>query len=1046
MMSKNRKGKWLIRKVLSILLATIMIVSATNQEILLALNEEMHSHSEEAEATLLYEANEGISELMEGIYAILTSAIDDSPFLAVFDPENGRISMFTMRGEDLGFQYVENEAAFWELVEFNREITSMTDEERFGIGGTNRNVTIIDAATSVIIEYDEDGNRTETPLIEEHMIEFSGLQIFMDEFNEFSNLQSNMEIEPLFDTGRHWVQVPFSNGMGPSGTMVGGWQQTTSFHTQVILETFSFPTVVRDIYVHFTNITGTDFRNVRMGSWQRIPHAISSPGQLYGVRVGSAWVTPGRTESVELRFNAAGHSGSTSVTVHYRGNGHTGGFPPASHTVTTPGNLILRHPDSMTRSGHAFAGWRDADTWAIHQPGQSVHFNGSGNRFFDAIWEPVQINWVTIQYQSFLHTSGNIPSSHFIAASNWVQLRDQGTLHRQGYTFGGWQNTQTWETIPSGGSMWVPNNSPSVITMQPIWHQITQLTVTVNPNGGTANGSNNLTNVTLMQSSTVNDLTIRTNPARANYTFAGWSLTQTGAILPPNTVLTNNATYFARWTQNNITVTINPNGGTANNSINPTNITLAQGSTAQDLTTRTNPTRANHIFAGWSLTQTGAIISPNTVLTNNTTYVARWTQNNITVTVNPNGGTANSSTVQTTVPLSIGSTISDLSTRTNPTRTGHTFDGWSLTQTGAILSPNTPLTNNQTYFARWTQSITITLNANGGTVNQASVSIPQGSSVLALPTPTRTDYTFAAWHTAQTGNNPVGIMNNSMTVFARWRVNLSFQFMDGVTTVQTVHGRIAGTSIGANTLPVPSLRPGFRFDGWFDQHGNRVTEETIIPNFHTPYYARWSPSQEVDLIWHSYNRNDDTGVWTVNSRVSFQPHSIIFVSAETLGPTSEGLNWNNSVALSRNTWSNALGVPILPAPDTASAHIRSMVGSTSEILAELGLNVLPPGVPPSFGGFAYYPDSTFEPFETIMIGGIEREVRRIIGQMRIFTRDEGRSTNLITATAVHELGHALGWEGHSRISTDVMYWQASSSTLGTVEARHLRQIYDRRPQ
>ena len=64
------------------------------------------------------------------IRANLVSAIDDSPFTAIFDPLTGRISSFNINGESIGYRYVANEAAFWELVEINRRVTGLSVEER----------------------------------------------------------------------------------------------------------------------------------------------------------------------------------------------------------------------------------------------------------------------------------------------------------------------------------------------------------------------------------------------------------------------------------------------------------------------------------------------------------------------------------------------------------------------------------------------------------------------------------------------------------------------------------------------------------------------------------------------------------------------------------------------------------------------------------------------------------------------------------------------------------------------------------------------------
>lgn len=54
----------------------------------------------------------------------------------------------------------------------------------------------------------------------------------------------------------------------------------------------------------------------------------------------------------------------------------------------------------------------------------------------------------------------------------------------------------------------------------------------------------------------------------------------------------------------------------------------------------------------------------------------------------------------------------------------------------------------------------------------------------------------------------------------------------------------------------------------------------------------------------------------------------------------------------------------------------------------------------------------------------------------------GRTTIEYNKTGMHELGHCIGWNGHSSISSDVMYSYGSSVTdLTTRDKTHISQIY-----
>ena len=56
--------------------------------------------------------------------------------------------------------------------------------------------------------------------------------------------------------------------------------------------------------------------------------------------------------------------------------------------------------------------------------------------------------------------------------------------------------------------------------------------------------------------------------------------------------------------------------------------------------------------------------------------------------------------------------------------------------------------------------------------------------------------------------------------------------------------------------------------------------------------------------------------------------------------------------------------------------------------------------------------------------------------------DRGTTTDNYTNTATHELGHALGWMGHSTVNTDIMYAYCNGITvLSSAEKIHLSQIY-----
>lgn len=69
---------------------------------------------------------------------------------------------------------------------------------------------------------------------------------------------------------------------------------------------------------------------------------------------------------------------------------------------------------------------------------------------------------------------------------------------------------------------------------------------------------------------------------------------------------------------------------------------------------------------------------------------------------------------------------------------------------------------------------TLTYDANGGSISQASKSVTSDSAYGTLATPTRTGYTFAGWYTAANGGTQVTastICKGDATIYAHWKAN-----------------------------------------------------------------------------------------------------------------------------------------------------------------------------------------------------------------------------------------------------------------------------------
>ena len=112
-----------------------------------------------------------------------------------------------------------------------------------------------------------------------------------------------------------------------------------------------------------------------------------------------------------------------------------------------------------------------------------------------------------------------------------------------------------------------------------------------------------------------------------------------------------------------------------------------------------------------------------------------------------------------------------------PVRDKYVFQGWH-TASGSKVTANTVvnLTADQNLYAYWEAfAYEIRLDANGGTLKQISIDIPDGGNYGELPRPTRTGYTFEGWYTQPRGgervsnNAPLFRLENH-TLYAHWAV------------------------------------------------------------------------------------------------------------------------------------------------------------------------------------------------------------------------------------------------------------------------------------
>lgn len=220
--------------------------------------------------------------------------------------------------------------------------------------------------------------------------------------------------------------------------------------------------------------------------------------------------------------------------------------------------------------------------------------------------------------------------------------------------------------------------------------------------------------------------------------------------------------------------------------------------------------------------------------------------NTVKVTLNPNGGSVS----PTSIMVDPNGTYGYLPT---PTRSGYTFAGWYTAGTY-----NFPVESgyrvhyswDHTVSARWRENITVTLDANGGSVSPSSLSLDPDGTYGSLPTPTRTGYTFLGWYTPSgnrvySGDDLWDSYDHSL--YAKWEVKNYTIYFNG-------NGATSGSMSSMNctygtsyTLPANAFkRTGYTFKGWATSssatnaaYANKASVKNLTGSGSVTLYAVW---------------------------------------------------------------------------------------------------------------------------------------------------------------------------------------------------------------
>ena len=328
------------------------------------------------------------------------------------------------------------------------------------------------------------------------------------------------------------------------------------------------------------------------------------------------------------------------------------------------------------------------------------------------------------------------------------------------------------------------------------------------------------------------------------YAFLGWfTAAADGSEVTPDYVQSTDAalTVYAHWAANSYTMTFNTNGGSCDTATRVCHVDTAIG-------TLPAATREYYTFKGWYTARTGGkkVTSAYQQATDaNITLYAHWEPKTYKMTFDPNGGACETATADYPVDTDVG-------TLPVPTRDYYTFAGWYIEGDTSVHVTDTyrqATTADVTVTARWIPgTYQVTLDANGGDCATATLTGKVDTALGALPTPTRTYYTFKGWYTAKTGGTEVTAAyqqatDTAITIFAHWtpvQYDVIFNANGGSLNFAGMSVPV-GEAIG--TLPTPS-RSYYTFDGWYTAKsgGTQITGDYVqYTNSLLQLYAHWIP-------------------------------------------------------------------------------------------------------------------------------------------------------------------------------------------------------------
>ena len=531
-------------------------------------------------------------------------------------------------------------------------------------------------------------------------------------------------------------------------------------------------------------------------------------------------------------------------------------------SITATYKETMKNITAPTRAGYTFQGYYS------EKNGQGTkYYDASGNnlRYCDfyerttlyAYWNanPYKVNYDANKPDT---ASGSVKGS--MGRSNHT-YGTESPLSENKYTLEGWTFTG-WATTPKGSVSYADGANVTKlttelngkVTLYAVWEANTYTVEYDGNKPGTT--KNNVTGNTTDSLHTYDRLSaLSTNKyALEGYTFSGWAITKSGAVIYKDgekvTNLTAEAggkvTIYAVWKANTYTVKYNGNKpGTTKNNV--TGTTSDSSHTYDSLSALSTNKYAleGYTFSGWTTPKSGAVIyKDGEKVTNLTaeaggtvTFYAVWKANTYTVKYDGNKpGTASAEVTGSTANSNF--TYDDeygVLSANGYSLTGWSFSGWAAIPDGEIIYKDGAVAKNLTadaggiftLYAVWQENeYTLSFNTDGGNfVN--SVRVKYDNSLPSVTPPTRKGYNFKGYFSERNGagvkyydekGEATGVKYNvdgDTTLYASWTaIKYSIELYNMGVYVDVIPEVYYGLMLLPSAETLNLERANYTFVGW----------------------------------------------------------------------------------------------------------------------------------------------------------------------------------------------------------------------------------------